>query len=102
MCTTPSDCIPVLGMCLPSNLKWLTFKMYDVDLGHGLVGRVHSKVIAQGYERSRACVCGELNWEERVLVIRSSAFADRERHLLEGQVLKAQTALLALTPAAGP
>src|SRR5439155_4908307 len=42
MCITPSDSIPVLGMCLPSNLKWLTFKRYDVDFGGGLVVRVHS------------------------------------------------------------
>lgn len=47
------------------------------------------------------CVCGELSWEERVLVIRSSAYADRERHLLCERVIKAQTALLALTPAVG-
>src|SRR5947209_11839387 len=37
------------------------------------------EVIAQGYERSRTCVCGELSWDERVLVIRSPAYADRER-----------------------
>jgi len=59
------------------------------------------KVIAQGYERSRTCVCGELSWEERVLVIRSPAYADRERHLLEERVAKAQAALLSLTPAVG-
>lgn len=60
------------------------------------------KVIAEGYERKRACVCEGLTWEERVLVIRSPAYADRERHLLEERLSKAQTALLALTPAVGP
>src|SRR5205823_8643475 len=42
MSITPSDSIPVLVMCLRSNLKWLTFKMYDVDFRCGLVVRVHS------------------------------------------------------------
>lgn len=60
------------------------------------------EVIAQGYERNRTCVCGELSWEERVLVVRSPAYADRERHMLEERLTKAQTALLALTPAVGP
>src|SRR5437016_107547 len=42
MCITPSGSIPALGMCLPSNLNWLTFKMYDVDFWGGLVGRGNS------------------------------------------------------------
>src|SRR6266567_4558540 len=45
MSTTQSGCIPVWDMCLPANLKWLTFRMYDVDLGGGLVVREHSNTV---------------------------------------------------------
>jgi len=59
-------------------------------------------LIAQGYELSRKCVSGELDWDERVLVVKSNAYADREEHLLQERLLKAETALLALTPKPGP
>jgi transposase len=65
-------------------------------------GQEKPPIIAQGYERSRTCVSGELNWEERILVIRSPAYADREGHLLSKRLAAAVAALLALTPAVGP
>ena len=59
------------------------------------------QVLAQGYELSRTCVNGELRWQERVLVVRSQAYADTQRRHLEERLAKAQEALLALTPAVG-
>src|SRR6266571_1041995 len=59
------------------------------------------QVLAQGYEVSRTCVCEGLTWQERVLVVRSHASAQRQRRHLEEGLAKAQTALLALTPPVG-
>jgi len=59
------------------------------------------RVLAQGYEVDRTCVCGELSWAERVLVVRSQAYAQTQRRHLEECLDKAQAALLALTPPVG-
>src|SRR3989440_12209473 len=37
------------------------------------------QVLAQGYEVSRTCVSEELTWQERVLVVRSHAYAQTQR-----------------------
>ena len=58
-------------------------------------------VIAQGYEVRRTCVSGDLSWQERVLVVRSQAYADTQRRHLEERLAKAQAALVALTPLVG-
>jgi transposase len=59
------------------------------------------RVLAQGYELSRTCVSGELSWQERVLVVRSPAYADTQRRHLEERLAKAQETLLSLTPPVG-
>jgi transposase len=59
------------------------------------------QVVAQGYERHRRCVSGELSWQERVLVVRSQAYAHTQHRHLEERLAKAQEALLALTPPVG-
>jgi transposase len=59
------------------------------------------QVLAQGYEVSRTCEYGELRWQERVLVVRSHAYAQTQRRHLEERLEKAQAALLALTPPVG-
>src|SRR5260370_24130592 len=43
MCITRSGSIPALDMCLRVNLKWLTIKMYDVDVRcwSGYLGSLH-------------------------------------------------------------
>src|SRR5438874_2714575 len=46
MCTTRSGSIPAWDICLQSNLKWLTIRMYNVDVRDGLVVRVHSRVFS--------------------------------------------------------
>jgi transposase len=59
------------------------------------------QVLAQGYELSRTCVSGALRWQERVLVVRSPAYADTQRRHLEERRAFAQEALLAWTPPVG-
>ncbi len=44
---------------------------------------------------------GELSWQERVLVVRSVAYAQTQRQYLEARLSKAQEALLSLTPPVG-
>jgi transposase len=58
-------------------------------------------VLAQGYEVSRSCVSGEATWQERVLVVRSQAYAQTQQHALQERLTKAQAALRALTPPVG-
>ncbi len=59
------------------------------------------QVLAQGYEVSRTCVWEGRTWQERVLVVRSHAYAETQRRHLEDRLEKAQAALLALTPSVG-
>jgi transposase len=59
------------------------------------------QVLAQGYEVKRTCVWEGLIWQERVLVVRSHAYAETQRRQLEDRLEKAQAALLALTPPVG-
>ncbi len=59
------------------------------------------QVLAQGYEVSRTCVYEGRSWQERVLVVRSHAYAQTQRRRLEERLEKAQAALLALTPPVG-
>ena len=59
------------------------------------------QVLAQGYEVNRTGVWEGLSWQERVLVVRSHAYAQTQRRHLEERLDKAQIALLALTPPVG-
>src|SRR6266481_8743143 len=59
------------------------------------------QALAEGYEMSRTCVSGELRWHERVLVVRSLAYAQTQCRHLEEHLDKAQAALLSLTPPVG-
>lgn len=59
------------------------------------------QVLAQGYEVSRTCVWEGRTWQERVLVVRSHAYAETQRRHLQERLEKAQAALLALTPPVG-
>ncbi len=58
-------------------------------------------MLAQGYQVNRAGVWEGLNWQERVLVVRSHAYAETQRRHLEERLEQAQAALLALTPPVG-
>src|SRR2546422_5569770 len=59
------------------------------------------QMLAQGYQVNRACVWKGLSWQERVLVVRSHAYAQTQHRHLEDRLEKAQAALLALTPPVG-
>jgi len=59
------------------------------------------QVLAEGYEVSRTCVYEGRTWQERVLVVRSHAYADTQRRHLQERLAKAQADLLALTPPVG-
>jgi transposase len=75
-----------------------------VKQGDGLIAVLSEdgkQVVAQGYEVSRTCVCETLTWDERVLVVRSLAYADTQRRHLEERLAKAQAARLSLTPPVG-
>jgi transposase len=57
--------------------------------------------IARGYEVTRICTDGEHSWQERVLVVQSFAFTDKQCKSLDERLQKAEAALLALTPPIG-
>jgi transposase len=57
--------------------------------------------IAQGYEVKRFCTYAGQNWEERVLIVRSHAYAQTQQQYLEKRLAKATAALVALTPPIG-
>jgi transposase len=57
--------------------------------------------IARGYEVKRTCTYEGQNWEERVLVAQSEAFADKQRQSLEERLQKAEAEMTALTPPIG-
>ncbi|OLE96782.1 MAG: hypothetical protein AUG75_16130 [Cyanobacteria bacterium 13_1_20CM_4_61_6] len=57
--------------------------------------------MARGYEVKRFCTHEEQTWEERVLIVRSFAFAEAQQHYLEKRLTKARAALVALTPPIG-
>jgi transposase len=59
------------------------------------------QVLAQGYEVSRTCVYEGRTWQERVLVVRSHAYAETQRRHLHERLEQAQADLLALTPPVG-
>ena len=56
----------------------------------------------RGIRVKRTCTCGDLSWEERVLIARSPAYAQKQQSALEKRLDKAKSALLALTPPIGP
>src|SRR5258706_11187051 len=58
-------------------------------------------LLAQGYQVNRAGVWEGLSWQDRVLVVRSHAYAETQHRHLEDRLEKAQAALLALTPPVG-
>jgi transposase len=80
---------------------WIAAGVAQGDRLPGVMTDDGQQVLAHGYEVSRRCVCGELNWHERVLVVRSQASVEAQGRQLEDRLSKAQAALLALTPAVG-
>jgi transposase len=93
--------LALLGETAQQMLDWI---QAGVAQGDALTERQSDdakQVLAQGYEVSRTWVCGELTWQERVLVVRSHAYAQTQHRYLEDRLAKAQAALRALTPPVG-
>jgi transposase len=72
-------------------------KATKVMIGEG----EETEEIAQGYELKRQCSDAGQIWEERVLVVKSYAWALAQQHHLEKRLEKAEKELLALTPPVG-
>jgi transposase len=74
----------------------------DVAGGQGEIGR---RLLARGYETERtqeAIIAGRtVTWTERVQVIQSLSFQERQSRSLESRLRSATAALLALTPPVG-
>ena len=79
----------------PAQLIWRKKKLPDIG----------SELLGAGYEFSRPQTCRlddqEIQWTERVQVVRSFAFAKSQIEHLEERLTKAQQAIVALTPAPG-
>jgi len=81
--------------------QWIEEGVAQEDRLTQVLGEDGKQVLARGYEINRTCACEELNWDERLLVVRSQAYADTQCQHLEDRLAKAQVALLALTPPVG-
>ncbi len=80
---------------------WIEAGLAQADGLTPVLSEDDQQILAQGYEVSRTCVSGQLSWHERVLVVRSVAYADTQRRHLDERLAHAQSALLALTPSVG-
>ncbi len=54
---------------------WIEAGVKQGDSLTAIRGDDEEQVVAQGYEVHRTCVSGDLSWQERVLVVRSLAYA---------------------------
>src|SRR3989442_15220378 len=95
---TPLALLGEMAEVLP---QWIEAGVAQGDRLTQVLTEDGKEVLAQGYEVSRTCVSGELSWQERVLVVRSVAYAQTQRRHLEERLTKAQSALLSLTPPVG-
>src|SRR3989440_6766232 len=59
--------------------QWIEAGVAQGDRLTQVLSEDGKEVLAQGYEVSRTCVCGERTWQERVLVVRSHAYAQTQR-----------------------
>ncbi len=95
--------LPMLGETAQQIESWIA-AIVDGPETAQLIWRDH-ELLAAGYEFSRPltyCVDGqEIQWTERVQIVRSFAFAEPQIKHLEQRLAKAQRELLALTPTRG-
>ncbi len=93
--------LALLGETAQQMPDWIQAGVARGDAVTQVLSDDEQQVLAQGYEVSRTCVWEGRSWQERVLVVRSHAYAQTQRHHLEDRLDKAQAALLALTPPVG-
>lgn len=95
--------LPMLGETAQQIESWIAAVVDGPETAH-LIWRDH-ELLAAGYEFSRPltyCLDGqEIQWTERLQVVRSFAFAEPQIRHLEQRLDKARQELLALTPARG-
>ena len=93
--------LALLGETAQQMPHWIEAAVAQGDALTEILSDDEKQVLAQGYEVSRTCVSGELSWQERVVVVRSYAYAETQRRHLEDRLAKAREGLLALTPPVG-
>jgi len=100
--------LPLTGATAQAMEAWITTGVRQGEAG-GLVRiwrtneRGHEVLAAEGYEFERTCGApdSDVEWRERVLVVRSPLHANQQAAGLEKRLHHAETALTALTPPRG-
>src|SRR5437870_4885788 len=100
--------LPLTGATAEAMDAWITAGVTQGDAGElaqiwRTNDRGHEVLAAEGYECERTCCApgGDVEWRERVLVVRSPLHAHHQAAGLETRLRHAETQLTALTPPRG-
>src|SRR5215510_2241767 len=100
--------LPLTGATAEAMEAWITTGVRQGEAGEleqiwRTNDRGHEVLAAEGYEFERTCSApdGDLEWRERVLVVRSPMHAAHQAAGLEKRLCHAETQLTALTPPRG-
>jgi transposase len=100
--------LPLTGATAEAMDAWITAGVTQCEAGEleriwRTNDRGHEGLAAEGYEFERTCCApgGEVQWSERVLVVRSPMHATQQAAGLEKRLSHAETTLTALTPPRG-
>src|SRR6059058_1476965 len=100
--------LPLTGATAAAMDAWITAGVTKREAGElaqiwRTNDRGHEVLAAEGYERERTCCApgGDVEWRERVLVVRSPLHAHHQAAGLETRLRHAETQLTALTPPRG-
>jgi transposase len=100
--------LPLTGATAEAMDAWITAGVTKREAGElaqiwRTNDRGHEALAAEGYEFARTCCApgGDVEWRERVLVVRSPLHANHQAAGLETRLRHAETQLTALTPPRG-
>ena len=100
--------LPLTGATAEAMDAWITAGVTKREAGElaqiwRTNDRGHEVLAAEGYEFARTCCApgGDVEWRERVLVVRSPLHANHQAAGLETRLRHAETQLTALTPPRG-
>jgi len=100
--------LPLTGATGEAMDAWITTGVTKREVGElaqlwRTNDRGHEVLVAEGYEVERTCCApgGDVEWRERVLVVRSPMHATHQAAGLETRLRHAETQLMALTPPRG-
>jgi transposase len=100
--------LPLTGATAEAMDAWITVGVTKREMGElAQIGRTndqgHEVLAAEGYEVERTCCApaGDVEWRERVFVVRSPMHANHQAAGLETRLRHAETQLTALTPPRG-